>query len=329
MKISTPLFSKLPIPCALINEDNVITMASEAAIEIGYFVGKKIESDWLDNFNDSKETEGRTEVFRSENWWLVQFKRVERGAVLIATNISKEKALIEALESRNQKQTNLGRQIFHHDAMTFLNGIDFWVEEASDLSPDNKAIKRISSISLELRNLMEGSSYLYGAGKTPRRALVLKELVEHVLKILEPQIKKREAIVTVEGNGTVVWGDTNRLGRVLMNLISNALNYQPLEKSHIPVVKISIKPESDQEFVTLEVKDNGIGVSAEYQEQIFSPLSRLHGSQDYPGSGLGLAIVERIILEHNGSVGVFSEQGDGSKFWIKIPGHQKCSTNRG
>jgi len=303
-------------------------MASEAAIEIGYCIGKKIESDWLDNFNNLKETKGRLEVFCSQNWWLVQLERVEKGVVLIATNISKEKSLIEVLESRNQKQTDLGRQIFHHDAITFLNGIDFWVEEASDSSPDNNAIKRIGSISLELRNLMEGSSYLYGAGKTPLRALVLKELVEHVLEILEPRIKEKEAIVTVEGNGTIVWGDTNRLGRVLMNLISNALNYQPLRKSHIPVVKISIKPESEQGLVTLEVEDNGIGVSAEYQERIFSPLSRLHGSQDYPGSGLGLAIVERIILEHNGSVGVSSE-GDGSTFWIKIPGHQARSASRG
>ncbi|HID74248.1 MAG TPA: HAMP domain-containing histidine kinase, partial [Thermoplasmata archaeon] len=72
-------------------------------------------------------------------------------------------------------------------------------------------------------------------------------------------------------------------------------------------------------MVRVWVEDNGIGISEEYEEQIFRVFERLHGSEVYPGTGIGLAIVRKGVGRMNGRVGVESTPGEGSRFWIELP----------
>jgi signal transduction histidine kinase len=69
----------------------------------------------------------------------------------------------------------------------------------------------------------------------------------------------------------------------------------------------------------LWVEDNGIGIPVADQERIFRPFERLHGQKDYAGHGMGLAIVQRAVERLGGTVGVESEPGKGSRFWIELP----------
>jgi len=68
----------------------------------------------------------------------------------------------------------------------------------------------------------------------------------------------------------------------------------------------------------LWVEDNGIGIAPEYQGRIFNVFERLNKSEDYPGTGIGLAIVARAMERMGGKVGVDSEPGRGSRFWIEF-----------
>jgi signal transduction histidine kinase len=72
--------------------------------------------------------------------------------------------------------------------------------------------------------------------------------------------------------------------------------------------------------VRLWVEDNGIGIASEHRERIFRVFERLHRAEEYPGTGIGLAIVERAIVRMGGTVGVESEPGQGSRFWVELPG---------
>jgi len=72
--------------------------------------------------------------------------------------------------------------------------------------------------------------------------------------------------------------------------------------------------------VRLWIQDNGLGIASQHQERIFQPFERLHAIETYPGTGVGLAIVRRGIERMGGSVGVESELGQGSRFWLELRG---------
>jgi signal transduction histidine kinase len=100
-----------------------------------------------------------------------------------------------------------------------------------------------------------------------------------------------------------------------MNLISNALKF--VSPNARPRVVIAARVVDGK--ARLLFQDNGIGIAPEYHEKIFRIFERLHLAKEYPGTGIGLAIVKRAIERMGGRVGVESEPGRGSLFWIELP----------
>jgi len=71
--------------------------------------------------------------------------------------------------------------------------------------------------------------------------------------------------------------------------------------------------------VRLWVEDNGIGIEPQDMEKLFGMFQRLHSAKTYPGTGMGLAIVKKAVQRMGGELGVESEVGKGSKFWVELP----------
>ena len=124
-------------------------------------------------------------------------------------------------------------------------------------------------------------------------------------------------------SGAIVTSDPLPLLRVkevhiqqlLQNLISNSLKYRSEESP-----RIHISAQRDRGMWKIGVSDNGIGIDAQYHEQVFGLFKRLHGSGKYAGSGIGLAICHKIVERYGGRMWVESEAGKGSKFFFTLPG---------
>ncbi len=138
-------------------------------------------------------------------------------------------------------------------------------------------------------------------------------LTQQVLERFEPQLSRADCPLSFARreplNGR--W-DRSRLDQCLTNLMSNAIKYgagAPVE------VRLEALPHAAR----LSVKDGGIGVPAERQEEIFSRFGRAVTARDYPGLGLGLFIVRRIVAAHGGKVSVESTEGQGATFVMELP----------
>jgi PAS domain S-box-containing protein len=115
--------------------------------------------------------------------------------------------------------------------------------------------------------------------------------------------------------------DERRLRQVLINLLNNAVKFTP-EGGQVSLEISSYQAPQDQmPWLRLQVRDTGIGISSENIAKLFQPFIQIDSAlnRKYDGTGLGLALVKHIIDLHGGNVGVTSEEGVGSCFWVDLP----------
>jgi chemotaxis family two-component system sensor kinase Cph1 len=101
---------------------------------------------------------------------------------------------------------------------------------------------------------------------------------------------------------------------VFQNLLGNALKFHTAAP---PIVHISAERQEDA--WVFAVRDNGIGIEAQYVERIFAVFQRLHTRREYPGTGIGLALCKKIVERHGGRIWVESELGKGAMFAFTLP----------
>ncbi len=134
---------------------------------------------------------------------------------------------------------------------------------------------------------------------------------------LQTASKGIELIVTIEAQVPVmVRGDPVRLRQVVLNLLGNAVKFT--HEGHISVRVANRAATGERASLILEVTDTGIGIPADRIDRLFKSFSQVDSSttRHYGGTGLGLSIVKRLAKLMGGEVGVRSEVGNGSTFWV-------------
>ncbi|WP_201211794.1 PAS domain-containing protein [Rhodocyclus purpureus] len=116
-------------------------------------------------------------------------------------------------------------------------------------------------------------------------------------------------------------GDGHRLRQMLTNLLSNAIKFTAQGRVALAVETIETDPVKNEVRLRFTVSDSGIGMSADTLEHLFQPFHQGDDSisRRFGGTGLGLSIVKHLATLMNGSVGVSSEPGKGSRLWIELP----------
>ena len=190
------------------------------------------------------------------------------------------------------------------------------------------------------------------AGKMRRTVTTfeLVDVVEHQVSAMQPLAEKRtiELVADVESDLPTMRQDIGKLQQILANLLSNALKFTP-EGGRVRVIarlqRADDRPPLESETATrrlggatpppqpavpmvrLEVVDTGIGIRLDDQAVIFEKFRQARGSsehrdamtREYEGTGLGLSIVRELARLLGGEVGVQSEFGKGSTFWVRLP----------
>jgi two-component system, chemotaxis family, sensor kinase Cph1 len=175
-------------------------------------------------------------------------------------------------------------------------------------------LEYIQASTKKMDALIAGLLKISRLGKDPLNIdlINMNELIENVVKNFSFQINQKKAKIIFKElprcNADIVL-----LNQVFSNLISNSLKYS--DSGIIPIIEIG--GESFKDKVVYFIKDNGIGIPENKQEDIFKLFYRL--SNDNTGDGLGLSIVKKIMDKHNGRVWVANNEEKGCSFMIELP----------
>jgi PAS domain S-box-containing protein len=210
---------------------------------------------------------------------------------------------------------------------------------AGRLGPDGvEYLDHLVRASRRLGSLIDELLSLSLAGRVLRapQAFDLMGTAGTVCGDLADLIRRRQAVVRIEGPLPAVIGDEPRVAQLLANLIGNGLKYNtsaipevilgeaagppgPGVRGQESGVRAESSPGTAHGLVTLYVRDNGIGIDPRFHEQVFGIFRRLHAADQYEGTGAGLAICKKIALAHGGRIWVESAPGQGATFFFTLP----------
>ncbi len=245
-------------------------------------------------------------------------EQIERHTEELEQRVAERTAQLEA---RNGELEAFGYSVAHdlRAPLSAMEGYASALEEDYGASLDEMALTYLSRIKDAstrmdrlIRDLLDYSRM--SMEEIELHPIDAREVVGDVLAQLRGYLDEREARVTVGHLGPIVAHEAT-LAQALTNLVTNAVKFVP--RGEKPDIWIGATNRNGR--LRLEVSDNGIGIAPEHKERIFRIFERLHARSEYPGTGIGLAIVAKAVQRMRGRVGVESETGSGSKFWIELP----------
>ena len=263
---------------------------------------------------------------RDDDGTLVGFSKITRDITDRKVLLDRIQQHAEELELRiaEREQTNAELEAFSysvsHDLRAPIRAITGFAEALREEFGD-----RLDATGHEyLRHVLDGAARmnrlvedLLNYSRLSRIELLaervsVKSAIASALKSVGPTDGHIDVSVP---DGARVRAHEATLAQVLYNLVNNGLKFH--RPGMVPEVKIGYSEVSG--FGRISVTDNGIGIASHHRERIFQVFERLHGTEEFPGTGIGLAIVKRAIERMGGRIGMDSEVGHGSTFWVELP----------
>ncbi len=198
-----------------------------------------------------------------------------------------------------------------------LDGLDGELNEQQGSDLERVAAAADNLLGL-INGLLDLAKIEAGRMEITSEEIDLRNLVDEVLELVRPQADLKRISLDSELPATppTVWADRARVRQVLVNLLSNSVKFTDRGG-------VSVRSAAADGWVTISVRDTGIGISPEAQAYIFDEFRQADSSttRRYGGTGLGLAISKRLVSLHGGRIWVESTPGGGSTFSFTLPEH--------
>jgi CheY-like chemotaxis protein/HPt (histidine-containing phosphotransfer) domain-containing protein len=257
-------------------------------------------------------------------WWFVLAGIAVLGAVIyLSRRLSDEKQRRKAAKRESQEKSQFLTTL-SHELRTPLHGVLGYADRLSNEGGLGEAqLQQVTEIIRASRHMRDVVNVVLDYARIEAlgpalhmRRIDVHDLAEECIAVIEPGARARgletRIIMAPEAPAQFVTDDI-QLRQVLINLLSNAVKYTPLGM-------IELRLKGDQEHLTIEVADSGIGIPEGRRHLLFKEYERFGAERtSIEGTGLGLAIAHRLTRRMGGHMGHRNNPGGGSVFWLELP----------
>jgi two-component system NtrC family sensor kinase len=210
-----------------------------------------------------------------------------------------------------------------HEVGTPLTSVSGHLQLLAEEVQEPRVTDRLSVIETHIGRAIETIQGFLDSARLPAphcHPIQMNILIQEVLALASPGIGRQlgiQVVTELSPELPEVVGDGNQLREVLLNLVTNALDAMP-EGGQLSLRTRPVFATEGAVFVQVQIADTGLGISPEDLRKIFDPFFTTKGMGQ--GTGLGLAICQRIVKAHQGSIEVQSAKGQGTTFFVTLPG---------
>ncbi len=325
---SSEVIDALPVALVLLDFTGGVVLANRTAVALGVVSGSRLLVPQMRTLADSvRRSDAPAEVEMSlEHATLARLPEAVRvrvvpvgrqGHVVLLVEDVTEARRVEAV--RRDFVANVS-----HELKTPVGAMALLSEALLEASADPEAVRRFSGRlqkeATRLGRLVQeliDLSRVQGADPLPEREVVQVDrvLAEAVDRTRTTAAARAISLVRAGERGLTVEGSETQLVTAVANLLENAVHYSPESTRVVVAARLA------DGAVEVAVTDQGIGIAEKDLERVFERFYRADParSRQTGGTGLGLAIVKHVATNHGGEVGVWSVEGSGSTFTLRLP----------
>ncbi|MFB7904810.1 sensor histidine kinase [Kitasatospora sp. NPDC056076] len=329
--------------CAIVlGEGDEVVKASSAAYAMGLVRGGAVAVDQMLALARATRRDGeirqvelelpRPGAARASEPLAVSVRVAPLGSrlVLVLVEDQTERRRVEAV--RRDFVANVS-----HELKTPVGALSLLSEAVADASDDPEAVQRFAGrMQVEATRLASLVQEIIDLSRVQDDRLMVDpepvavdELIAEAIDRCRQQAAAKQILIAAGGiAGLYLHGNRGQLAAALGNLVENAVNYSP-PRTRVAIATRRISSaaalgEADGELIEISVTDQGIGISEKDRERVFERFYRVDParSRQTGGTGLGLSIVKHVAASHGGTVSVWSVEGQGSTFTIRLPAGQ-------